>query len=411
MPKKDERPFANITAETLRSNEGLGELYLEAVRLGWWDRGNAAVLEFWCLAEKALQDDTRGTPGRLFHSLVKEKATGRVTNDHEARALARMPGQAREELAARAASRRPAVSEPQVSKGSGERLPSAVEEEDVAVFDAPGVGYHHSLMMMCFLPQKPLPEGERIYETRHGRAALRVVAGGVAKPDEVGVFKECPVPFGSRARVILPYINGFAVQNRTREVDLGASLRKFLDKIGMSYDGRRGRQVTEQIEAIAAAHIMLGVWGQAGTETRYGRVADEISFWLERDENQRLMWQPSMLLSDQYFEVLQERPVPVDMAHLMKLARSPRRMDLYSWLTYRTSRISKGQVVRIRLEDLQSVFGPDIASKKDFRAKLRRDLAAIGKVYRGFKVSIEGDILVLRASPPPIPETSRTLLS
>ena len=60
-----ERPvsFASIEPGDLADDDRLTELYVEAVRRGWWLVGNNTVLDFWCLAEKALQDDKYGTPG------------------------------------------------------------------------------------------------------------------------------------------------------------------------------------------------------------------------------------------------------------------------------------------------------------------------------------------------------------
>lgn len=396
-------PFSDIGAEDLRSDERVGELYLEAVRRGWWPNSNKAVLDFWCLAEKALQEDKAGTPGRLFHALVKEKSE-RVSDGQEERAQRRMRGDLREALVARGAhaaatARVPAEKAPVERPAPG---PVFSEDTDVAVFGSPTVGYQHSVMMMCFLPQKRLPSDQREYVVRHGKAALQVEAGSLANPNHVGEFRRCAVPFGSRARIILPYINAYAVQHGTREVDLGRSLREFLNRLGMSFDGRRGREVTEQVQAVAAAQIILGQWRDDGVVTRYGRVADAVSFWIERDEDQHTLWEPSMWLSQQYFDVLTERPVPVDMSHLMQLTRSPRRMDLYSWLTYRTTRIRAGKQVRIKLADLQPVFAPDMESPRLFKLRLREDLAAIAKIYRDFKVSLEGEVLVLESSPPPI---------
>ena len=73
--------------------------------------------------------------------------------------------------------------------------------------------------------------------------------------------------------------------------------------------------------------------------TRGGRFAKELSFWLERNPDQRTLWTPTMTLSDEFFATIQHHRVPIDTHHLARLARSPRRMDLYVWLSYRTPRI------------------------------------------------------------------------
>ena len=381
--------FGAIAAADLASDERLAELFAEAVARGFWDNGNRAVLEFWCLAEKALGDDTLGTPGRLFHALVKAGDLSRVTDAQEARALARMPGNAREALALRA--------------GAAALPPAPAPEVDAeALFGPSPIGFQHSVMMMCFLPQKRLPPGERAYATRHGRAALSVEAGSLANPENVGEIRRCAVPFGSRARMVVPYVNACAVRNRGPEVDLGRSLRVFLARLGLSFDGRRGKAVAEQVEAVAAASIVLGQWAGDRAVTSAGRIANQVTFWMARDAAERLVWEPSMRLSDDYYAALAERPVPVDMRHLAKLARSPRRMDLYAWLAYRTVRIPAGREVHVPIESLRAVFAPDLAAPRMFRHRLAADLRAVAAVYRDFRVRLEGDRLVLARSRPPV---------
>ena len=66
--------FDNITGSDLSDDDRLRLLYLEAVRRKFWPNTARDVLEFWCLAEKALNDDKQGTPGKLFYSLVKAQS-------------------------------------------------------------------------------------------------------------------------------------------------------------------------------------------------------------------------------------------------------------------------------------------------------------------------------------------------
>ena len=211
------------------------------------------------------------------------------------------------------------------------------------------------------------------------------------------------MPFGSRARMVVPYVNACAVRNRGPEVDLGRSLRDFLGRLGISFDGRRGKAVAEQVEAVAAASIVLGQWAGDRAVTSAGRIANQVTFWMARDAAERLVWEPSMRLSDDYYAALAERPVPVDMRHLAKLARSPRRMDLYAWLAYRTARIPAGREVHVPTESLRAVFAPDIIARpRLFRQRLAADLRAVAAVYRDFRVRLEGDRLVLARSRPPV---------
>lgn len=218
---------------------------------------------------KALQDDKQGTPGKLFYGLIKAKNTRFVTDAQERRALARMASYDRQTLVQRA--------------GELNGLPAPLREETQhALFgDRRSIGYHHGVMMQCFLPQKPLPAEQREYQITHGRVSLLIEAGRLANPKRPNEFKRCGLPYGSRARLIIPYINAYAVILKTREIDLGRSLRGFMEKIGSPTTSYNGNQVTEQIQALAAAQFILGEWSEDGTTTKYGRFAEEVSLWPE----------------------------------------------------------------------------------------------------------------------------------
>ena len=92
------------------------------------------------------------------------------------------------------------------------------------------------------------------------------------------------------------------------------------------------------------------------------------------------------------------KPVPINYRHLLKFARSPRRMDLYAWLSHRTYRIRSRNGISIPLENLHKQFAPDInhtASHRLFRHRLRKDLEAILTVHPGFNFKQTTDALTL----------------
>ena len=97
----DERPvpdFDRIEAANLRDDERLPALYVDAVRRGFWPNSPQTALEFAAYAEKALADDTLGTPGRLFYGLVMRRDGAMVRQSAEDRAMARFPSRARQEV-------------------------------------------------------------------------------------------------------------------------------------------------------------------------------------------------------------------------------------------------------------------------------------------------------------------------
>ena len=397
----DKPDFDNITARDLSEDDRLSALYLEAVRRKFWPNSSRDVLEFWCMAEKALAEDKQGTPGKLFYTNIKAKNTKFITDALEQRAMARMSSGNRQELIERA--------------GGLNGLPAPTPDEVENALFGRDIGYHHGIMMQCFLPQKRLPGKQARYQTTHGRSSLVVRAGELADHDIDHRFVQCAVPFGAKARIIMPFIVGYAVIRNTPVIDMGRSLRRFMESVNVPIGGRNGKAVTEQVNNIAAADFMLGEWSEEKVSTKYRRVASEISFWLERKPDQLTFWNPEMVLSPEFYEAIQTRRVPVDMEHLIKLATSPRRMDLYCWLSYRLPNVRKGKGVPIPLKYLQPIFAPDMdptkpTNRRSFRKRLKEDLQTLYSVYDGFNVELQGDILWLYKSKPPVPHKVVRLL-
>lgn len=387
--------FDKITAADLASNERLKLLYCEAVRRKFWHNEATRALDFFCLAEKALAEDKHDTPGKLFYALVKKKDMRFVTDAMEQRARKRLAGSSHElvEMAAdMTLTARPVPQETQ----------DALLGRDI--------GYYHGVMMQCFLPQKEMPIDQRDWKVHHGNASLVVRAGLIADQDNKGQFVDCALPSGAKARLIIPYIIGYAVQRNTREIDMGRSLRRFMEKVKIPITGPNGKALTREVQNVAAADFVIGGWDEDKVTTKKASIAEELTFWLEKNPNQQSFWRPEMILDPRFFDAISERRVPVDMGHLVQLQRSPRRMDLYCWLSYRTSLIRRDKTVKIKLDHLQPIFAPEIDTPKNFRAKFKGDLKAIAGIYPDFRIEIEGDMLVLRKSPPPVPVNITQLL-
>jgi len=384
-----------ITTKDLRDTERLKALYVQAVERKWWANNDLAVLEFFMYAEKALHDDKQGTPAKLFCHLIKDKQNPNITQAMENAALLRMPSFKRQELVQRA----------------GDLRADADELQQELFGEKQNIGFMHSVMVQCFMPQKRLPENIRRFVSTHGKASLVIEAGILANPETSQKFIECVVPYGSHTRLILPWINRYALQHKTREIDMGASLRKFMDKVGRPIGGYNGKKTTENVEAIGATQFILGEWSDDGATTKYGRVAQAVSFWIERDPNQRVLWNPSLVLSESYYELLRERPTPIDLNHLAQLTKSPMAMDLYAWLSYRLPSIRQGKTVRIPVQHLQEVFGRNINTPKKFSQKLRANLKLVAQVYSKFNISTEKGLLILQNSPPPVYDRNVVTLS
>src|SRR5215213_8667470 len=63
------------------------------------------------------------------------------------------------------------------------------------------------------------------------------------------------VPFGARARIILLYLQTRAVRTGSREVELGRSMREWMERLGVTIGGETARSLREQAARISACSL------------------------------------------------------------------------------------------------------------------------------------------------------------
>lgn len=272
------------------------------------------------------------------------------------------------------------------------------------------IAYTHSLFLQCFMPLRHAPANERRWQTNHRDASLVIRAGEVPIPGKKHAFRECSVPAGPKARLIAIYINNYAWKHKRPTIDLGESMREFMDMADVRICGSNGRELKRELENFAAAEIMLGEWGPDRVLSPRTKVAGEMSFWLEKNPDQRTIWTPQMQLSPQYFEtVIKGRHIaPVHWPSYVALQRSPRAMDIHGFLTYRL-RKPLMKPARISVVELHQMFGQDCKRLAHFLPRFEDDLKKAWALYQTARVELtkETDItkrhLILRSSPPLIP--------
>jgi Plasmid encoded RepA protein len=287
--------------------------------------------------------------------------------------------------------------------------PSKERLLEVVTYVEPGsddVTFTHAVFAQCFLPIRKLPKAQKLYEVRHGRAALAVLAGALLEPASKR-FVAMDIPSGSAARVALAHINNHIIRSKSLgeavAVPMGESLRDFMDYEGVNICGTNGKELSRQIHNLAAARISLGVWSGEHARQINAQIADTIDFWLEKDRRQRTLWQPVMRISEPYATAVREHCVPHDMRALIGLYKNTRAMDIYVWLSYRLPRIPNHHPLFLRYVDLKPVFGTSIRELRKFRELFRHALRDALAWYRDARVGIEPDGIRLFNSPSPVP--------
>ena len=406
--------FDRIVADDLIDNDRLVELYIQAVRRQLWGATDRDFIEFVNRASKALHDDSQKTPEKLFRWLIEHPSHDNVSQACENHTLARFNSAARYEALAKA---RPRQMSP-VAQAAEMAAKAASDKHPIGYL--PGLFAQHSLF-----PQKRLPRGQNRWAIHTHKKRIELQSGSYLLP---GLADQGPeIPYGVTPRLILPYIAGQALCGR-RKVILGKKLLHFVRKLGLTPCSKSYRTVLRQVVNLAVCQIVVSNMSTdtlaVRVETDVYNVTGKLRYSVPRPifdfsmdptafktaagsafgYEEWMEGEPTFTLSHDFYEFVRGRAVPINYAHLLHFVRSPRRMDLYTWLSYRTYRIGP-RGIKIPLAVLRHQFAPDLSqnSYKNFRRMLQRDLDVIRAVHSGFKVQLTRDALILFDSEPPVP--------
>ena len=406
--------FDSIVADDLTDNDRLVELYVQAVRRQCWGPTERDFIEFINRAYKALHDDSQKSPGKLFRWLIEHPSNDNVSQACENHTLARFNSAARYEALAKV---RPRQMSP-VAQAAEMAANAASDKHPIGYL--PGLFAQHSLF-----PQKRLPRGQHRWAIHTHKKRIELQSGSYLLP---GLADQGPeIPYGITPRLILPYITRQALCGR-RKVILGKKLLHFVRKLGLTPCSTSYRTVLRQVVNLATCQIVVSNLSEDAhtvkVETDVYNVTGKLRYSVPRSVfnfsknpmafktaagnalgyEEWMEGEPTFTLSHDFYEFVRGRAVPINYAHLLHFARSPRRMDLYAWLSYRTYRIGP-RGIKIPLAVLRHQFAPDLSqnSYKNFRRKLQRDLDVIRAVHPGFKVQLTRDALILFDSEPPVP--------
>lgn len=213
------------------------------------------------------------------------------------------------------------------------------------------------------------------------------------------------IPYGSTPRLLFNYITTQAVKTNSREIDVGRSLSDFMRIVGLSTDGKTMERFKKQCNALFGSTLSITYKDGDGFTKRNLSIASLYEFWWESEEKKQLgLFSSKITLSKEFFDLIVEKHIPVDLRAIKGIKKSSLAIDVYSWLTYKYYRISKRSF--IPWEALIFQFGAGYAENKTGRQSFKRSfqtaLEKIQIVYPEAKFSVEKDGLVLFPSPPHI---------
>lgn len=288
----------------------------------------------------------------------------------------------------------------------GDDLALVRAAEQLAEDHAHEIGYVPRLFAQTSLPYLdpgPIPEWQR-----HNGSLTLTVQPGPSMRRKDGTIERLGLPYGSVPRLLLTWLGTEVYRTKEREIILGDSIADFMRRIemGAATGGKRGSltRFRDQINRLFRATITVALDGEPDVDWfQSARIADSARLWwspANREPEQQDLLHSSVTLSERFYRESLEHPVPVSLDAMAALGNSARRIDIYTWLTYRMSYLHDPTTVP--WEALRWQFGSNVGETKahlrSFRQGFERELAKVLTIYSEADVTTSSDGLSLRRS-------------
>lgn len=265
-----------------------------------------------------------------------------------------------------------------------------------------GIGFLYSGWCQAALPHRKLPD-HKGWQVSADRYCLIVEPG--MRPGPAGEPVHVGVPFGSRARLILIYLQSEALRTGSREVVLGKSLRDWMGRMGIPVGGKNLNIVRDQTERISRCRLTFEVRQGNRVGLANQSIMDSAIF-LEpgEDEVKGTLFAQNARLSEAFFEGLKRHPVPIEESAIGAISNNSMAIDIYVWLAYRLH--SLGKPTPLSWRALKTQFGTGFAQMNNFKTKFVPNLKLALAVYPEARVEEDegGRGLILHPSKPPVAE-------
>lgn len=295
---------------------------------------------------------------------------------------------------------RPSPAAPTFDFGT-DLVPAGEPGADMAVTEAGRIAFNARLWAQMSLPYND-PGDIPAWVRQNGGLTLMVKPGMRV---EDGKAVSIGIPYGTIPRYVLAYVATQAVKTKSREIDIGGSQSAFLALLGMKKSGGVNGSATrlmDQMQRLFSAVITVNALEDTASHTRSATrnllIAAGSDFTLWKPGSNREGIEGGITLTEEFYREIVDHPVPVDPDALAALRRSPIRMDIYTWLTYRFFNLAKPTVVT--WEQLAAQFGGQFGRLSDFRSSFLGHLEVVKSVWPEAAASSTPQGLLLRPCAP-----------
>lgn len=274
---------------------------------------------------------------------------------------------------------------------------------EVMADETQAIGISYTGFCLTSLPHKRLPDNAP-WEKKGHRVSLLVAPGYLKNRGKTTLYG---VPYGARARIILLFLQTQAVRTQSREVELGRSMRAWLERMGVAYGGETAKALREQAARISACNLKF-FWedergGDGWSAARI--VTSGLRFHTLATDGQENLWEDRVELDPVFFKALADHPVPLLEAAIKQLRDRSMSLDLYVWLAWRLHTLSRA--TSVSWPAIFGQFGEGYRELFHFKPRFVEALAAAVAAYPEAKIEIADAGIVLHPSRPPVSKQNR----
>lgn len=227
-----------------------------------------------------------------------------------------------------------------------------------------------------------------------------------AEVDDEGLY--CGVPYGSRARLILIWLQSEGI--RSRIVRMDKSMSAWIRSLGLPVTGgpkgtiRAIREQTCRIAMCSFSFQWSGTDGQGNVAQRVqnARIVDGMELWQAAGDASK--WATTVQLSEDFYNHLREHAVPLDQRAVAHLAGKSLALDMYAFFAHRLHRVR--EPILLGWNSLADQFGDEGLTIYRTAQRIRETLPDVRAVYPELNVDVVRRGLVLKHSPPPVPRNT-----
>ena len=252
----------------------------------------------------------------------------------------------------------------------------------------------HSALCWASFPRRQIANGLRWVS--HGPRFSLIIEPGIQIMDGVG--QPDGVPFGSRIRLIMLYVQTSAARSGIAEVPLCPTLNSCMQEMGLAVGGHSYDLVREQIRRFLACRMTL--------HDNIGTMSNGSRSLLIKDFNSvsgPSPGQATVVLGKEYAAALQANSVAVWQPALKLLANQSLSIDAYLWLAYLLPRLQRPTAAS--WATLHRQFGSSFKNLFQFKPRFSSAVKMAIAVYPNANVEFDGpEGLLLHPSNPSVSE-------